>query len=115
MSPPANIRGPLHFPHLQNCYDDVAGQYYLFHPRTGEVIYVDNEHSDASGANRKYSSWTRPSDPFNSREETREDARMMRGLEEMWRFVNSEEESRATRVPADEEEVRGERLDRRAP
>ena len=63
---------PLTLPQFILCYDDVKELDYLFHPMTGECVYVHNDHGDASGANRAFSFWTRPLESFPGGGTTRE-------------------------------------------
>ena len=57
-------RPPLHLPMFVPSYDEVRAQHFLYHLSTGECIFIDNDSADASGANRLYSCWTRPNDPY---------------------------------------------------
>ncbi|GMI34837.1 hypothetical protein TeGR_g12017 [Tetraparma gracilis] len=67
---------PLNLPQFRQCYDDVKECAYLFHPRTGEVVYVENDHGDAAGVSRAFSCWTRPEEAWpggGTNEEFRDD------------------------------------------
>ena len=61
----AGMRPPLHLPMFVPCYDEGRAQHFLYHPSTGECIFIDNDSTDASGAIRTYSCWTRPSEPYS--------------------------------------------------
>ena len=96
---PPRPSAPLYLPQFTTCFDEGKQSHYLYHPGTGECIFIENEWGDASGCDRKYSCWTRPSQPFSSREEMRADVTSCRKVEEMHHFLSNEDEGEAPRSP----------------